>query len=197
MAVVNLCAKLGNGLDVSCEAPVRKFFQQVVVINKTDIEEYTIQPPDAETEVCAYNVTFTLKAGATGYRISGPQAGSSFFGSFDKSRSDLGHTQYIHNASILIAGASEEAKCILDSLDKGSFVVAYQYTDGTVEIYGMETGLTSQDYTYDVQGGGGGTPIVLSSMEDAPERYLPLIYVSNVPGSEGADFDSAFENATT
>src|SRR5690606_20651442 len=98
MAVVNLCAKLGNGLDVSCEAPVRKFFQQAVVINKTDIEEYTIQSPDSETGTCAYSVTFTLKAGTTGYRISGPQAGSSFFGSFDKSRSDLGHTQYIHNA---------------------------------------------------------------------------------------------------
>src|SRR5690606_25122931 len=143
MAVVNLFAKLGNGLDVSCEAPVRKFFQQAVVINKTEIEEYTIQNPDSEPGVCAYNLTLTLKAGATGYRSSGPQAGSSFFGSFDKSRSDLGHTQYIHNASILIASASEEAKCILDSLDKGSFVVAYQYTDGTVEVYGMETGLTS------------------------------------------------------
>lgn len=197
MAVVNLCAKLGNGLDVSCEAPVRKFFQQAVVINKTDIEEYTIQKPDAELGECNYNVSFTLKPGTTGYRISGIQAGSSFFGSFDKSRSDLGYPQYVHNASILIAGASEEAKCILDSLDKGSFVIAYQYTDGTVEIYGMENGVTSGDYTYDVQGGGGGTAIVLSSLEDAPERYLPLIYLSNTPGSEGADFDTAFENTAT
>lgn len=197
MAVVNLCAKLGNSLDVSCEAPVRKFFQQAVVINKADIEEYTISSPDPETGVCSYNVTFTLKPDTTGYRISGVQAGSSFFGSFDKSRSDLGYPQYIHNGSILIAGASEEAKCILDSLDKGSFVIAYQYTDGTVEIYGIENGMSTGDYTYDIQGGGGGTAIVVSSIEDSPERYLPLIYVSSVPGSEGADFDSAFANATT
>lgn len=195
MAVINLCAKLVNGLDFSCDAPVRKYFQQAVVINKSDIETYTKNLPDGET--CAYTVNFTLKPGTTGYRISGANGGSNFFGSFDKSVSDNGYPQYIHNASMFIAGISEEAKCILDSLDKGQFVVAYQMTDGTVEIYGIDNGLVSTDYTFDVQGGAGGTPVVLSSLEDAPENYLPMLYESAIPGQEGADFDEAFANPLT
>lgn len=197
MAVLNLCAKLVNGLDVSCESPVRKYYQQAVLINKTDIEDYTITPPAPEYDQCNYTVTFELGSGTTGYRIIGPQGGSSFFGSVEKSRNDLGYPQYLHVPSILIAGVTEEVKCILDSLDKGSFVVAMQLTDGTVEIFGMENGLTTGDYTYDIQGGGGGTAIVLSSLEDAPERYLPLIYESDTPGNEGIDFDDAFANPGT
>ena len=192
MAVQSLCAKIFNGLDVSCDAPVRKYYQQAVIINKSDIDSYTISLPDAETETCDYNVTFALKAGATGYRILGAEAGSSFYGSVDKSRSDLGYAQYIHNAGILIAGVSEEVKCILDGLDKGSFVVALQLKNGTVEIYGIVNGLTSGDYSYNIQEGGVGTAILLSSLEDAPESNLPLVYESAVPGQESTDFDDAF-----
>lgn len=192
MAVLNLCAKLVNGLDVSCTAPVRKYYQQAVIINKTDIASYTITGPDAELETCDYKVSFELNPGTTGYRIIGAQAGSSFFGSFDKTRSDLGYPQYIHNTSILIAGITEEIKCILDSLDKGLFVVALQLQNGTVEIYGIGNGVTTGDYTYDIQGGGGGTAIILSSLEDAPETMLPLVYESAVPGQENEDFDDAF-----
>ncbi len=196
MAITSLCAKLFNSLDVSCVAPVRKYYQQAVIINKTDIEAYTITLPDADVETCAYKVEFALKDGATGYRISGAEAGSSFYGSFDKSRSDLGYAQYIHNTSILVTGVSEEVKCVLDSLDKGSFVVALQLKDGTVEVYGIVNGLTTGDYSYNIQEGGGGTPILLSSLEDAPESNLPLIYESAVPGQENEDFDDAFAVAS-
>lgn len=196
MAIQSLCAKLVNGLDVGCNAPVKKYYQQAVLINKSDIDTYDITLPDVDAETCDYNVTFALKAGETGYRISGPDGGSAFFGSFDKSRDDNGYSQYTHNVSILITGITEEAKCVLDSLDKGSFVVALQLKDGTVEIYGIVYGLTTGDYTYDPQAGGGGTPIVLSSLEDAPEANLPLIYVSAVPGQESDDFDDAFAVAS-
>src|SRR5690606_7070245 len=196
MAVQSLCARLFNSLDVSCNAPTRKYYQQAVIINKSDIESYTITLPDAETETCNYKVEFELGAGKTGYRISGAQAGSSFYGSFDKTRSDLGYAQYIHNTGILIAGVTEEVKCILDSLDKGSFVVALQLKDGTVEIYGIVNGLSTGDYSYNIQEGGGGTQILLSSLEDAPESNLPLVYESAVPGQESTDFDDAFAVAS-
>lgn len=199
MAVTSLCAQLVNGLDVGCIAPVRKAFQQAVIINKTDIDPSTVTVtlPDgaAEPPTCAYNATFALKSGKTGYRIVGAEAGSSFYGSHDKSRSDLGFPQYVHNVGILIAGITEQVKCVLDSLDKGSFVVALQWKDGTVEIFGLTNGLTTGDYSYNVQEGGGGTQIVLSSLEDAPENNLPLIYVSGVPGQENEDFDDAFAAA--
>lgn len=196
MAVQSLCAKLVNGLDVSCDAPTRKYYQQAVIINKTDIADYTITLPDAETETCDYKVAFELTPGTTGYRILGPEAGSTFYGSFDKTRSDLGYAQYIHNTGILITGVTEEVKCVLDSLDKGSFVVAMQLKDGTVEIYGIVNGLSTGDYSYNIQEGGGGTQIILSSLEDAPESNLPLVYESAVPGQESEDFDDAFAVAS-
>lgn len=192
MAVTSICAKLFNSYDGSCIAPARKYYQQAVLINKTDIDTTTVTLPDPETETCDYKATFALKAGKTGYRIIGAEAGSSFYGAFDKSRSDLGYPQYIHNVGILVTGITEEAKCILDSLDKGSFVVALQLKDGTVEIYGLTNGLTTGDYSYNIQEGGGGTQIILSSLEDAPEGNLPLVYESAVPGQENEDFDDAF-----
>jgi len=194
MAVTSVCAQLVNGLDVGCIAPVRKAYQQAVLINKNDIDTFTVTLPDAGAEppTCAYSVEFALKAGKTGYRITGTEAGSSFFGSSDKTRGDLGFVQYIHNVGILIAGISEQVKCVLDSIDKGSFVIALQWKDGTVEIFGFVNGLTTGDYSYNVQEGGGGTQIILSSLEDAPENNLPLIYKSAVADQENIDFDDAF-----
>lgn len=196
MAIFSRCAELLNGQNTVCEAPKRRYFQQVVLINKADIEDYEIIRTDfdAENPVCAYSVSFSLKEGKTGYRFTGPETGSGYFGTVDKSVSGLGFVQFIHNANIVLMGASEEAKCILDSLSRAGVVAAYQFSDGTVEIYGIENGLTAQDFTYDVQGGGGGSAIILSSNELSPENYLPLIYKSTSPGSESEDFDSNFAN---
>lgn len=196
MAVTSICGTLKNGQDASCVSPVRRYYQQAVVINKTDIDPSTVvtTTPTAENPDCAYNVQFSLKQGATGHRFTGSENGSTYKGYFDKTVSDLGFAQYTHNAQILVVGADEESKCILDSLGKGNYVVAFQFSDGTVEIYGMENGLSAGDYTYDVQEGGGGTPIILSSRELAPEGLVPLVYKSLTPGGENADFDSAFAN---
>lgn len=192
MAVTSVCALLVGGHDITCVAPVRKYYQQAAIINKSHIEEYTVTKPDEDSTECNYKVAFTLKTGTTGFLFRGPEAGSNYFGSFDKSRSDLGFAQYKHNVQVLITGVSEEVKCILDSFDKGSYVVALQLKDGTVEIYGLVNGLTTGDYTYNIQEGGGGTPIMLSSDDNSPEGSLPLIYESTVPGSEGTDFDDLF-----
>jgi len=197
MAITSICAQLLAGQNSVCEPLKRRYYQQVVLINKSDIDTFTITKTDYDspTPTCAYTVSFELKPDKTGFMFLGPENGSNFFGSFDKTTSDLGFSQYNHNASMLIVGATEDAKCILDSLDKGSFVAAYQFTDGTVEIYGMENGLATGDYTYDIQSGGGGSLIVLSSLEVAPENTLPLVYVSSVPGQESEDFDDAFANS--
>jgi len=194
MAITSVCGSLKNGQDASCVAPLRRYFQQAVLINKADVDTFTINKPTEEDPTCKYSVEFSLKTGKTGYRFTGPEAGSSYKGYFDKSVSDLGFVQYKHNAQILITGSDEESKCILDALSKGRVFVAYQFTDGTVEIYGFEQGLTTADFTYDVQEGGGGTAVVLSSLDIAPENLVPLVYKSAVDGGEGADFDSNFDN---
>jgi hypothetical protein len=195
MAVASICVTLKNGQDASCIAPVRRYYQQAVVINLNDINPATLVITTPSGLLCSYNVQFALKTGKTGYRFAGSENGSTYKGYFDKSVSDLGFVQYKHNAQILVIGADEASKCVLDALGKGNYAVAFQFSDGVVEIYGIQNGLVAGDFTYDVQEGGGGTPIVLSSRDTAPEGLVPLIYKSLVVGQENEDFDSAFLQA--
>lgn len=197
MAIQSICGTLKAGLDISCISPARRYYQQAVIINKSDIETYDIVAPTGVADACAYHVTFTLKDGKTGYRIQGSENGSSFFGNYAKTILDNGYVQYAHTVQILMAGVDESSKCILDALDKGSYIVALQIDtpDGAIiEIYGMQYGITTGDYTYDVQAGGGGSVIPLTSRETSPEGYIPLVYKSAVEGQEVADFDAEFAN---
>jgi hypothetical protein len=194
MATVSTCATIFAGHDASCNPPTRKYYQQAVVINKTDIDPASITKtlPDYGTDTCNYKVGFTLLPGKTGYSFQGPTAGNNIWGRYSKSRSDFGHPQYLHETQILIDGVAEADKCILESLDRGSFVVGLQLTDGTVEIFGLDNGLNTGDYDYSIAENGGGGLILLSSQEDSPENNLPLVYEAGVPGQETADFDSLF-----
>ena len=196
MAVIPLCARLLVGQESACVPLKRKYFQQAVVINKADIETMSVTRTDFDspTPTCNYKVKFTLKDGKTGFRFTGPENGNSFFGRFNKTTSDLGFASYTHEVQMLIVGADEASKCILESFDKGSYIVALQFSDGTVEIYGQENGLSTGDYTYSVAENGGGSLVILNSNEQTPESYLPLIYESAVPGSETEDFDALFAN---
>jgi|SRR5699024_9265483 len=193
MAVTSICGKLASDFIQDCKAPIKKFHQQAVLINKDDIDTSTITTTGGGS--CAYNVSFALKSGKTGYRIAGIEAGSSFFGSVSKSRDDNGYPVYTHNVTIFLSGVDEQTKCVLDALDSGNYVVAMQYMDGTVVIYGFVNGMNTGDYDYSVQENAGGAAIVLSSAESAPENTLPLVYVSSTPGNEGVDFDDKFAAA--
>lgn len=199
MAVESVCGKLLNGQDNTCVVLTRRYYQQAVVINRSDIDPASIAylrtDFSSPSPVCAYGVSFELKPGKTGFLFAGLEAGSAYFGTFDKTRNDQGYPQYAHNANLIVAGANIEAKCILSGLDKGSYVVAYQFADGTVEIYGIGSGLTTGDYSGDIQTNGGVVSVVLSSLEVAPENDLPMVYVSAVPGQESEDFDALFANS--
>lgn len=178
MAVDNICGKLKDGLDTSCEPLMRKYYQQAVVINKNDIDDYTVNIDNGENG-CEYNVEFSLKEGAKGFRFMGAENGNVFLGRYSKSvNEDNGHVEYIPETQFFIGGVSEKVKCILDTLDKGRYVVAMQAVNGTVEIYGIRNGLTTDEYDYSPAENGGGASIVLKSNEDAPESELPLVYKS-------------------
>lgn len=196
MALPSICAKLFADQDLSCAKPVRKYFQQLVAINKSDIDPDSIVITKTDSTVaspvCAYNVAFELQAEKTGYMIKLPENGASVFGTFDKSRSDFGQNQYIHNVNIFIVGADEAAKCNLEALDEGNYVIALQLMDGTVEIYGLDYGLSTGDYSYDLQTNGGGSAVILSSNEATPEGNLPLVYKPASGGDANADFNAKF-----
>lgn len=199
MALATLCGTLNAGQDWSCVAPTRKYYQQAVVINRSEIDLATIEAPWNRTPTpttCDMTAHFEMLAGEKGYHFVGGQKGSIFLGTYSTTTSDLGIPQYSHAVTILVGGFDNDAKCIIDGLVKGLFVVALQAMDGTVEIFGLQNGLVSADTTFDMQGGGGGTPLILNSMEDAPESFPPLVYVSDPAGQETEDFDSAFANTT-
>ena len=192
MANTAICAELDGVVDLSCiKSLVKKYFQEIVIINFNDIDR-TASVINQAGALCDYSVSMVLKAGKRGVMLKLPENGNTIRGSYAKSTSDLGFIQYLQTVQILIAGVTKEIKCILDKLDRGRFVVAAQLADGTVEIYGYENGLTTGDYTFDLVEGGGGAKIPLQSKEAEQESMLPLIYKPAVPGSENADFNEQF-----
>lgn len=192
MANTAICAELDGVVDLSCiRTLVKKYFQEIVIINFNDIDR-TASVINQAGALCDYSVSMVLKAGKKGVMLKLPENGNTIRGSFAKTTSDLGFIQYLHTVQILIAGVTKEIKCILDKLDRGRYVVAAQLADGTVEIYGFQNGLTTGDYTYDLVEGGGGAKIPLQSKDTEQETLLPLIYKPAVPGSENADFNEQF-----
>lgn len=192
MANTAICAELDGVVDLSCiRTLVKKYFQEIVIINYNDIDR-TASVINQAGALCDYSVSMVLKAGKKGVMLKLPENGNTIRGSFAKTTSDLGFIQYLHTVQILIAGVTKEIKCILDKLDRGRYVVAAQLADGTVEIYGFQNGLTTGDYTYDLVEGGGGAKIPLQSKDTEQETLLPLIYKPAVPGSENADFNEQF-----
>lgn len=199
MAIENICARLLKDIDASCTAPARRYWQQAVLINKSDIDDSTLGLTDYDTPdpTCSYNVSFTLKCETKGIRITGIETGESFRGWYSKTRDANGYPTYNHQVSLFISGTSEEVKCVLDALSKGTYVVALQTKSGVVEIFGWENGISTGDYDYDIQTNGGGSVITLQSLDVAPENYLPLIYKAAPDGDPIADFDSAFAGPET
>ena len=192
MANTAICAELDGVVDLSCiRTLVKKYFQEIVIINFNDIDR-TASVINQAGALCDYSLPLTLKAGKKGVMLKLPENGNTIRGSFAKTTDDNGFVQYLHTVQILVNGVSKENKCILDKLDRGRYVVAAQLADGTVEIYGFQNGLTTGDYTYDLVEGGGGVKIPLQSKDSEQETLLPMVYKSAVPGSENADFNEQF-----
>lgn len=180
-------------MTLGCEATINKrYAQEVVIINKDDLTAVT-KTISSDTTY-SHNVQFELKSNAKGFKFIMPANGSGVFGSIEKSTSDLGLVQYNHIANMLMFGADETSKGVLESFDKDRYVVAMKIGD-VVEIYGIDNGLSTADYTLDVQGGAGASAIQLASGEGFEESNLPLVYKPATGGDALADFDTAFASA--
>lgn len=196
MATTSICAKLNKGQDISCVSSiVKKYYQEAVVINHSDVNfnlTGAIQK-DCTAGSEKYGVKLTLKSGAKGYRFKSIEGGTAVVGSYDKGKTEVGFPQYLHKVQIPVTGVNAEAKCILDALDKGSFLIALQAKDGTVEIYGFENGMGTADYTRNITENGGVTLLTLQSNDDNQESHSPLLHIAT---DVNADFDSLFEVPT-
>jgi len=190
------CIKIRSGLDTSCDKIVQKYFQQVVLVNKDDVEAFLISTPYSNINdefFCRYRIAFKLKEGKSGYRITSSEMGNGVFGFYNKTiKEDI--PQYKHTIQISIVGIDEKTKCVLDQLDMAQYFAVIQFYDGSVEVYGFEFGLRTEDYEYNPANNNGGALISLSSDDDALEDERPYIYVSGIDGNENNDFNNNFSN---
>lgn len=189
-----ICKEIMRGQDVGCLSPSRKYFQQLVLVNRNSVDEVAYDVNDAN-----HAILFNLHEGDTGYRYIGNESASLYSASFAKS-DQRGQPLYTHSVSLPVVGATIESKLVLKGLDLADYFAAIQFRDGTVEIYGFENGLTTRPYDYSVQNGMGGTQLTLSSRY--PEEDIPYVYVgdgfdtlfADIPALLGGDFSNDFSN---
>lgn len=187
------CEKLRAGLDLTCGNIVKKYYQQAVLVNREDILNKRILTSTLSIEdvySCRHKVAFNLNTGKSGFLFSASENSSSIFGVVEKSIVQ-GIPQYLHSVTIIVLGVSEAVKCVLKQLDYSDYFVALQLYDGTIEIYGFEFGMTTDNYTYDPMNSDGGAIIKLKSLGDALEDELPFIY-----DGASVDFDNLFADVT-
>lgn len=185
------CEKLRAGLDLSCANIVKNYYQQLVLVNRGDILNKQILTSVTnidDTYDCRHRVIFNLKPDLGGVMFRITENSSSIFGSFEKS--DVENIpQYNHSVTVAILGVNQAVKCLLKQLDNADYFAALQMYDGTIEIYGLEFGLTTNNYTFDPLNADGGALIRLNSSSEALEDEVPYIY-----GGNPEDFDNLFLN---
>lgn len=190
------CKQLLNGHDISCLEVKRKYYQQIVLVNIDDLDEIAYDVNDAN-----HSIVFNLVEGATGFLYRGNENVSLYSASFSK-LVKKGQPLYSHSVSMPVIGVTVNTKLVLKELDSGSYFAAIQFTDGTIEIYGIEHGLTSTNYTFDAQNGLGGISISLTSRfeeEDPPYVYaggesnFDNLFV-DIPALLGGDFSNDFSD---
>lgn len=192
------CEKLRAGMDLSCATVARKYYQQVVLVNREDVLNKVITTSYVNIDdeyLCRNRVYFNLKPGKAGFRFVVNENSSSIFGTAEKTMVN-GIPQYSHTVNIIVLGVDEPTKCILKQLDYADYFAALQYQDGIIEVFGFEYGLTTSNYTYDPQNLEGGAIIKLNSLSDSLEDELPFVYKSQTPGNEATEFDANFEDTS-
>lgn len=190
------CTKLFMEQDLSCYDGHRKYYQQLVLVNLEDVNEVVYNVDDNN-----HSIAFNLNENTTGYRYRGNENASVYSASFSKS-TRKGQPLYTHTVRLPIVGVGTTTKLILKQLDLSDYFAAIQFRDGTIEIYGFENGLTTQDYTFEAQNGMGGVEIVLESKHE--EEHPPYIYLGGEDNYNnkfagigellGGDFNGDFNN---
>ena len=192
------CVSLIKGFDIGCEALFRKYYQNVVLINKEDVKQFSVTTTDS-----LHRIQFNLEDGKTGYLFNGKENVGLLTAKFNKN--DVkGVPYYNHSVDVVVVGTSENIKTLLKQLDNSNYFAAIQFRNGDVEIYGFENGLFSGNYEYSAQSSLGGAVINLGSKYD--EYEPPYLYNSADPNQDfndlfaglpdflSGDFNNDYEN---
>lgn len=199
--MADICGKLKSGQDNACpENIVKGYVQEVVLTNFEDVKENGITSECAETP--KYRAAMLLEEDTKGFRFTGARSGNKIRGWSSKSRDDNGYPIYVHHVQIILIGVSEAQKCILKNLDLGLYVAALKLKsyptpaaseiEEAIEVFGIQNGLSTADYDYDITEQNGVIVIELASQDGSEEPAIPYMYVSQTEGSEVSDFDDEF-----
>jgi len=187
------CGELIKGHDVACGVFGKRYYQNIVLVNKEDVSQYNIY-----TEQQKNRINFNLKPTKTGFLFASNER-VQLIGATFKKIVKKNVSYYSHSLVLPILGVSEGIKTLLRDLDDGEYFGAIQFIDGTVEILGFNYGLKAEPYTFDGQNGLGGIQLTLTSDED--ERYPPYIYIpkildagNTVQEQANIDFNNLFAN---
>jgi len=175
------CVNLIKGFDIGCEALYRKYYQNVILINKGDVKQVSVSTTSQQ-----HRIQFNLLPDKTGYLFKGNENVGLLNAKFSK-KEEKGVPYYNHNVDVVVAGTSENIKTLLKQIDNSNYFAAIQFRNGDVEIYGFENGLGSGSYEYSAQSSLGGSVIGLASKFD--EYEPPYLYHSN---SIETDFNNLF-----
>lgn len=195
---MSVCSDLKNGYSIPCINSQRVHAQRLVLINKSDVEEYIVERSSEDIEgnfTCRHNLLFKLKAGKKGFSVKSITKGLNIFGSFSRAEKN-NIIEYGHLVQLLVMGFDLSSICFLQQLDKGFYFAALLLTDGSVIIYGFENGLNPVNYKVDIQNTAGGTILSLQSDPEEQEDEMPFLY-KNLTNTESEDFDNLFEDIPT
>src|SRR5690625_2830121 len=189
---MSVCGELREGLDLSCDLPDYRPVQEMKIFAREVIDKATVGM-NKESDAGDGQVEVSLREEKKAVALIGPDDGISVRYTVAKSKDDNGYVQYIHGVQLLYGGVGEKETCTLNALDKGNYVAAIKFYDGTVKMIGFKNGMSTADYDLDLVENGGGQVIEMQSNENFPERDLPYNFVP-ADGDAEAVFDSDFEN---
>lgn len=188
------CKSIIREHNLNCESIFRKYYQQIILINKDDVNEVKYSSD-------IHGLQFNLLSDKTGYLYRGNEIASNFSASFSKSVSN-GQPVYSHTVTLPIVGVGAETKLILRDLDLSNYFAVIQFRDETIEVYGFENGLTTNNYNFEAQNNMGGINVSLESKFDEDEP--PYIYIGDkedfnnkfagIGDLLGGDFNNDFNN---
>lgn len=189
------CELLRQDLNLDCVSVSKKYYQQIVLVNRAYVLNKRIVTSSVDIDgvyTCRNRVYFNLIDSRRGFRFSMNENSSSIFATFDKTMVE-NIPQYSHSVNIVVLGVTEDIKCLLTQLDYSDYFAVAQHYDGTVEVFGFDFGLSTNNYSYDPQNTSGGAVIRLASLSDALEDNPPYVYRST-EGTEIEDFNNNFQD---
>lgn len=185
------CEDLKLGQRSACVRFSKNRYQQVVFINKNDVDSFQIKSSleiisEGLEPTANHFIKFKLKEGKKGFRFSIYETANIIKADFSKSE-NLGITRYTHNVSFPIYGVSQHQKKILEQFDKSSdYFACLMHYSGIVEVFGFDFGFKTNDYTFE-------SDVVLELESTEPEYKIPLVYKSRIKGMESDEFNNDFE----